>query len=144
MPAPCYLLDTNMVSYLLKGTSLAADRRLNETAVGEVGISAVTEGEMRYGRAKLSPGAKLHVLISNFLVGVVALPWDSAAARDCGPLRVQLERTGQVMGGLDMMIAAHALALGAILVTNDRAFSRIRRLKIEDSTRNRHGQETFS
>ena len=135
MPAPRYLLDTNMVSYLLKGTSLAADRRLDETAVGEVAISAVTEGEIRYGTAKLSLGAKLHVLISNFLVGVVVLPWDSAAAQEYGPLRVQLERTGQVMGGLDMMIAAHALALEAILVTNDRAFSRIRRLKNEDWTK---------
>jgi len=84
-----------MVSHLLEGTSLAADRRLNETAAGEVAISALTEGEMRHGTAKLSLGAKLHVLISNFLVWVVVLPWHSAAAQEYGPLRIQLERTGK-------------------------------------------------
>jgi tRNA(fMet)-specific endonuclease VapC len=62
------------------------------------------------------------------------LDWDSSAAKEYGSLRAALEREGQTMGNLDMMIAAHALAAGVVLVTHDIAFARIRRLKTEDWT----------
>jgi tRNA(fMet)-specific endonuclease VapC len=65
---------------------------------------------------------------------VAILPWDSDAARKYGQLRAVLERDGQPMGNLDVMIAAHALAVGAVLVTNDQAFARIKKLKVEDWT----------
>lgn len=63
------------------------------------------------------------------------LPWDSDAAQQYGELRATLEREGQPMGNLDAMIGAHALALEAVLLTNDRAFGRIRKLKVEDWTK---------
>ena len=63
------------------------------------------------------------------------LAWDSPAAQHYGPLRAALEREGQPMGNFDMMIAAHALASGLILATSDRAFNRIKKLKIEDWTK---------
>ena len=63
------------------------------------------------------------------------LPWDSEAAQHYGQIRAALERQGQPMGDLDMMIGAHALAPGAILVTNDRAFTRLKALKVEDWTK---------
>jgi len=65
---------------------------------------------------------------------VAILPWDSEAAQQYGQLRAALEREGRPLGNLDTMIAAHALALGAVLVTSDRAFSRIKKLKVEDWT----------
>jgi len=66
---------------------------------------------------------------------VAILPWDSDAAQQYGELRATLEREGQPMGNLDAMIGAHALALEAVLLTNDRAFGRIRKLKVEDWTK---------
>ena len=78
---------------------------------------------------------RLHTLIEDFVLRVAVLPWDSAAAQQYGLLRASLERDGTPMANLDLMIAAHALALNLVLVTNDRAFARIKKLKIEDWTK---------
>jgi tRNA(fMet)-specific endonuclease VapC len=130
-----YLLDTNIASFVIKGNSPAVDRRLVKVAMAELAISAVTEGELRFGAARRPHAARLHNLIDDFLLRVIVLPWDSDAAQQYGQLRATLEREGQPMGNLDVMIAAHALALEAILVTNDRAFGRIKKLKVEDWTK---------
>jgi len=74
-------------------------------------------------------------MVDEFLLRVTILPWDSDAARQYGQLRAILERRGMVMGSLDMMIGAHALASGLTLVTNDGAFERISGLKLQDWTR---------
>jgi len=126
-----YLLDTNAASYAINKKSAAMDRHLARAAMAELGVSAVTEGELRYGAAR-SGSAPLQATVEQFLLGVTVLPWDSEAAREYGDLRAMLERAGRLMGSLDMMIAAHALALGLILITNDRAFGRIKTLKTED------------
>jgi len=65
----------------------------------------------------------------------VVYTWNSEAARHYGQLRAALERKGHPIGNLDTMIAALALAVGAVLVTNDRAFSRIKKLEVEDWTK---------
>ncbi len=129
-----YLLDTNIASCIIKGNSVAVDRRLLKVAMAELAISAVTEGELRFGAARLPHATRLHSIVEDFLLRVAILPWDSDAAQQYGPLRAALERDGQPMGNLDVMIAAHALAVEAILVTSDRAFGRIKRLKVEDWT----------
>ena len=130
-----YLLDTNIASCIIKGNSPAVDRRLVKVAMAQLAISAVTEGELRFGAARLPHAAGLHSLIEEFLLRVAILPWDSDAARQYGQLRATLEREGQPMGNLDVMIAAHALAVNAVLITNDHAFVRIKKLKIEDWTK---------
>jgi tRNA(fMet)-specific endonuclease VapC len=127
-----YLLDTNTASYVIKGKSAAVDRRLLK--VPQVAISAVTEGELRYGVARLPDARRLNPLVEAFCAHVTILPWDSEAAREYGPLRATLEREGQQMGNLDLMIGAHAMALGFVLVTHDHAFKRIKKLKVEDWT----------
>lgn len=71
-------------------------------------------------------------VVREFLLRVSVQPWDSNVARRYGELRAALERRGRPIGDLDMMIGAHALALGAVLVTNDRAFSRIEGLRVEN------------
>jgi tRNA(fMet)-specific endonuclease VapC len=100
--------------------------------MAQLAISAVTEGELRYGAARLPHAGRLHHLIEDFFLRVAVLAWDSDAAQQYGQLRAMLEREGQPMGNLDAMIGAHALALGAVLVTNDHAFARIKKLKIAD------------
>ncbi len=98
-------------------------------------ISAVTEAELRYGVAHLPDATRLETLVEDFLLTVTILPWDSEAAKQYGWLRATLEREGRAMGNLNTMIAAHALAAGAVLVTSDRAFRRIKNLKLADWTK---------
>lgn len=129
-----FLLDTNAASYAINKKSVAMDRHLAKTPMAELSISAVTEGELRYGVAR-SGSAPLQATVEQFVLGVTIFPWDSEAAQQYGELRSTLEREGRLMGSLDMMIAAHALALGLTLITNDRAFGRIKSLKTEDWTR---------
>jgi len=130
-----YLLDTNIASCIIKGTSPAVDRRVAKTVISQLAISAVTEGELRFGTVRLPHAARLHAIVEDFFLRVTILPWNSDSAQAYGPLRAMLEREGQPIGNLDAMIAAHALALGAILVANDHAFARIKKLKVEDWTK---------
>jgi tRNA(fMet)-specific endonuclease VapC len=97
-----------------------------------VGISVITEAELRFGVARLPQAAKLGRAVEEFLIRVEVLPWDSEAAQRYAQLRAALEEHGEPMGNLDLMIAAQALAEGVILVTNDRVFRRVRGLKVED------------
>ena len=129
-----FLLDTNTVSYIIKGNIPAVHRRLARIPIAQVFISSVTEAELRYGVAKRPAATKLQQLVEEFLLRVTVLPWDTHAAKQYGQLRADLERLGQPIGNLDMMIGSHALAVGAILVTNDRVFGRIKKLKLEDWT----------
>jgi tRNA(fMet)-specific endonuclease VapC len=130
-----YLLDTNIASCIVKGTSPAVDLRVAKIAIAQLAISAVTAGELRFGTARLPRATRLHAIVEDFFLRVTILPWNSDAAEEYGPLLAILEREGQPMGNLDIMIAAHTLALGAILVTNDHAFARIKKLKVEDWTK---------
>lgn len=129
-----YLLDTNTASYIIKGTIAAVRRRLVRVPMAHVFVSAVTEGELRFGVARRPEATKLEQIVEEFLLRVTILPWDSDAARQYGQLRADLERVGQPMGNLDMMIGAHAVAAGLVLVSNDRVFARIKKLKMEDWT----------
>jgi tRNA(fMet)-specific endonuclease VapC len=130
-----YLLDTNIASCIIKGNSPAVDRHLVKVPMAQLAISAVTEAELRFGAARLPHATRLHNMIEDFFLRVAVLPWDSDAAKQYGQLRATLEREGQPVGNLDTMIAAHALALDAVLVTNDHAFARIKKLKVVDWTK---------
>jgi len=125
------MLDTNMASYVIKGNIPQVRERLLKVPMAEVSISAVTEGELRFGIARRPEAVRLKTAVEEFLLRVDVLPWDSEAARRYGPVRAALEREGEPMGNLDMMIAAHALAAQAVLVTKDRVFGRVKGLKIE-------------
>ena len=127
-----YLLDTNIGSYVIKGNFPHVRRRLLRVPMSEVGISVVTEAELRFGVARLPQVAKLGIAVEEFLLRVEVLPWDSEAAQHYARIRALLESEGQPMGTFDMMIAAHALAAGTILVTNDRVFRRVKGLRVED------------
>jgi tRNA(fMet)-specific endonuclease VapC len=130
-----YLLDTNMASYVIKGNFPRVRERLVKVPMADVGISAVTEAELRFGVARKPEGKHLKLAVDEFLLRVEILSWDSQAAQQYATLRSFLEDSGTPMGNLDMMIAAQALAAGAVLVTHDRVFRHVKDLRIEDWTR---------
>ena len=130
-----YLLDTNTASYVIKGNFPRVRERLLRVPMAEVGISVVTEAELRFGVARKPEAERLQIAVDEFLLRVEILPWDSAAAKHYALLRAALERAGKPMGNLDMMIAAQALAAEAVLVTHDRVFQRVKGLKVDDWTR---------
>lgn len=121
-----YLLDTNTVIYILKGRSPAARTRLAGLSDGEMAcISAVTEGELRYGVAKAVDGSRLQRSLDWFLDRMKVLAWGRDAAASYGVLRARQEQMGRSLAPLDTQIAAHALAVGALVVTNDKAFGQV-------------------
>ena len=130
-----YLLDTNMASYVIKGNAPRVRERLVKVPMAEVGVSVVTEAELRFGVTCKPEAARLKLAVDEFLLRVEILHWDSPAAQRYATLRGILEDSGTPMGNLDMMIAAQALAAGATLVTHDRVFRRVKQLKIEDWTK---------
>jgi len=118
-----YMLDTNTVSYILKGQSPRARKKLaNLTSEDEVCISAVTEAEVRCGLARRPISQAAHAEIDRFLEAIDILPWDSEAARIYGQMRAELERSGRTLANMDLLIAAHAAARRMVLVTSDRSF----------------------
>lgn len=130
-----YLLDTNVVSLALKGRSQRAVEMLAGKPRARVGVSVITEMELRFGLAKHPSPGRLKPIIDGFLsaVRVLELPPDIATVY--GHLRWSLERTGRPIGPLDTIIAAHSIALGAILVTNNvKEFGRVGGLRCEDWT----------
>jgi tRNA(fMet)-specific endonuclease VapC len=103
--------------------------------LAEVGISVITEAELLFGLAPKPEATKLKTVVDEFLLRVEVLPWDSATAQQYARIRALLEGDGKPMGNLDLMIAAHALALDLVLVSNDAVFRRVKGLKIEDWSR---------
>jgi tRNA(fMet)-specific endonuclease VapC len=117
------MLDTNMASYVMKGNPPEVRRRLASLPMDSIVISAVTQAELFYGLARKGHPTSLANLTREFLLRVQTLPWDSEAATIYGDLRMSCAASGVVLGALDMMIAAHAVAAKATLVTHDKTFS---------------------
>jgi len=128
-----YMLDTNTVSSLIKKNP-AVSARIASFPMERLCLSVISEGELLCGLAKKPNARNLQMVIQEFLKRVDVLAWDTAVAEHYGLLRAELEGAGSVLGALDMQIAAHASQLGAVLVTNDHAFKRVRKLKVEDWT----------
>lgn len=127
-----YLLDTNMASYVIKGNFPRVRERLLKVPMAQISISVITEAELRFGIARRPEAVRLKTAVEEFLLRVEVLTWDSEAAQRYAQVRAALERAGETMGNLDKMIVAHALAAQAVLVTHDRAFRRVKHVKIED------------
>jgi tRNA(fMet)-specific endonuclease VapC len=129
-----YLLDTNTVSLALRGRAPHAVERLRAVPRTNVAVSVVTATELRFGIAK-KPSTRVRTVVEQFLDTVQVLPLERAVEKPYADLRAALERLGRPIGALDMIIAAHSLAIGAILVTNNtREFRRVRGLSCEDWT----------
>jgi len=121
-----YMLDTNTVSYILKGKSTAARTRLANLEADELAcVSIITEFELEFGLAKNPNAESLRRALRGFLARIQVLPLSSNEARAYGHLRVKQEAAGRPLESMDMMIAAHAIAVGAILVTADAVFGSV-------------------
>jgi tRNA(fMet)-specific endonuclease VapC len=119
-----YMLDTNTVSYILKDGSPAARTRLSGLAEEEVAcISAITEAELWYGLEGIGGGNRRRQALQLYLGAVKVLPWGSHEATVYGAFRAHQQAIGRPLGPLDTMIAAHAIAVDAVLVSNDAGFS---------------------
>jgi tRNA(fMet)-specific endonuclease VapC len=126
------LLDTHICIYIINAKPPAVLARFRDYRLGEIGLSSVVAAELAFGVAK-SGSARNEAALKLFLAPLQILPFDEGAVWAYGTLRADLERQGQSIGALDTLIAAHALSLDAVLVTNNtREFSRIDRLRLED------------
>lgn len=127
-----YLLDTNTCIYIINRRPAQVFDHFAGRRIGEIAISSITGAELAFGVAK-SGSPRNRQALDKFLAPLEILPFDEAAMRRYGPLRSQLERQGQPIGALDLLIAGHALALDFTLVTNNlREFKRVPGLRLEN------------
>lgn len=130
------MLDTNICIYIIKKKPDKVIRRLKGARISDIGISSITLSELAYGVEKSSRPDQNRIAIAEFLAPLEILSYDDLAAQQYGKIRSYLERHGTPIGPMDMLIAAHALSLNCTLVTNnEREFSRVAHLKIENWAR---------
>lgn len=128
-----YLLDTETAGQIVSGASPGLRGHLRNVPMYELAISVVTEGELFYGLAKRGGPKDLNKRLQEFLERVDVLPWTETVANVYGGLRASCESVGVVVSPLDMMIAAHAKAIDAVLVTSNPVFRLIPdSLKLDD------------
>ena len=128
-----YMLDTNICIYLIKRQPREMIDKFQGIAPGKIAISSVTVAEMMYGVAKSQHKEKNKSALESFLAPLEIVDFDFKAAQHYGTVRIDLEKMGTPIGAYDLMIAAHALSLDLVLVTNnEREFQRISDLIIEN------------
>ena len=127
-----YLLDTNILSDLVRNPQGRAARRIQEIGETQVSTSIIVAAELRFGAAKRE-SPRLTAQLEAVLGAIEILPFEEPADVVYGPLRSRLEHAGQPIGGNDLLIASQAIALGHTLVTgNEREFGRIEDLPQEN------------
>ena len=128
-----YMLDTDICIYIIKRKPVSALKRLESLQPGQLAMSAITFAELMYG-AKKSQQIEANVARLNELAELLEIrPFDHKAAVFYGDIRSLLEKKGKIIGSNDLLIAAHALSLDWILVTNnEKEFKRVSGLKLEN------------
>jgi tRNA(fMet)-specific endonuclease VapC len=128
-----FMLDTNICIYIIKRKPLQVLNKLRKCTIADVGISSITLSELEYGVAKSTKPTQNREALSNFLAPLEIIPFDDRAAFHYGEIRAYLERKGQPIGAMDMLIASQARSLSVTLVTNNtREFERIPKLSLEN------------
>lgn len=129
------LLDTNICIYIIKRKPVTVLERFRAYKVGDIGISSITLSELRFGVAKSEYRAKNAKALEEFITPLEIVPFGEEAAFAYGEIRAAIEKAGTVIGPMDMLIAAHAVALSVPLVTNNaREFERVSDLDVLDWT----------
>src|SRR3972149_5640421 len=125
------MLDTNTCIAIIKRKPPQVLKRFTAYKVGDIGISVVTLAELEFGVAKSQHLEKNQSALEEFVLPLEVASFNREAARDYGRVRAALEKKGAPIGPLDMMIGAHAMALGVTLATNNtREYSRIKGLTV--------------
>ena len=131
-----YLLDTNICIYIIKKKPPHVFHKLTEIDISDVGISSITLSELEYGVEKSQFSGRNRIGLLEFLSPIEIYDYDGLAAKEYGIIRAKLEKKGTIIGSLDMLIAAHAISLGLILITNnEKEFRKVPKLKIENWVR---------
>lgn len=131
---PKYMLDTNMVTHILRENPNVL-RRIEQLHFSEIGISILTHAEIQYGFAKKPEKTKMQRLFNQLLLRIEVLPFDETISAHYGQFKANVEKQGKSLAPLDMLIAAHANAIGAVLVSNDQAFQQIKDFQVQDWTK---------
>jgi tRNA(fMet)-specific endonuclease VapC len=127
-----YMLDTSVVSHIMQGRDAQLLQRLVQVPVGQAVISSITLAELEYGLHRKGQPSRLRAALHQVLLRTDVLPWDEKVATCYGQLCSALEAKGINLSDFDMMIAAHAVAVDATLVSRDKAFIQLtERLKLE-------------
>jgi tRNA(fMet)-specific endonuclease VapC len=130
-----YLLDTDTCSYVIRNRPESARQRMNAVPLDQQGISVVTYAELLYGVRRSSSKRINRRVVDAFVRHLFILDWNREAAECYAEIRTTLERKGKPIGGMDMLIAAHALSLNAVVVTNNaRHFGEVPNLAVENWT----------
>jgi tRNA(fMet)-specific endonuclease VapC len=128
-----YLIDTNICIYIMNNHPPEVLEKFKHIGVGEVGISSISVSELHYGACKSKKIEQNIKRLEEFLYPFDILTYDENASREYGKVRSQLEKKGQIIGPLDMLIAAHAISRELAIITNNtKEFRRIRSLKVEN------------
>ena len=128
-----FILDTNICIYLIKQKPPKVLKYFRAYSVGEIGISSITLAELRFGVAKSQHIQKNEEALDAFVLPLEVADFEEKAAKVYGDIRALLEKAGNPIGSMDMLIGAHALSLGITLVTNNvREFKKIKHLKVID------------
>lgn len=126
------MLDTNVVSHIMQGRDAQLLARLTQLSVGQVVMSSVTLAELEYGLHRKGQPVRLKNALTQVLLRMDVLPWDERVASCYGEFCSTLEARGINLSDFDMMIAAHAAAVDATLVSRDKAFGQVgERLRLE-------------
>ena len=127
-----YVLDTNIVAYFFRGEGRVAERLL-ATPPRQIALPAIVTYELRYGVARVPKAKRLASQLQSLLDWVTVLPFDDAVSQIAADIRVELEKAGQPIGPLDILIAATCRAAHATLVTrNVSEFNRVASLRLEN------------
>lgn len=128
-----YLLDTNICIAMIRNKPADLIKKLTSHRPGDVGVSVITVAELVHGAQKSAQPEQNMMALDQFLLPLDVADFDQSTAVAYGQIRAYLEKKGMLIGSMDMLIAAHALSLDVVLVTNNtREFKRVPNLKIED------------
>jgi len=128
-----YLLDTDICSYILREKPEQVRRKFTALPAESLHVSVITAAELLYGVKRSTHIRTNEEIVTDFLSRLTLLAWTMEAATAYASLRAQLEKQGTPIGNMDMLIAAHALSLGAIIVTNNvKHFEKVQGLAIEN------------
>lgn len=138
MTAPRYMLDTDTCIFLMRGESPALAEKVQHVSLEQQVMSVVTFAELSYG-VLASAGARRRQnqrVLDSLALHLAVLEWPQPAAKHYAEIRLDLKKRGAQLGAADLMIAAHARALGMVVVTNNtKDFGRVKGLQVENWTK---------